>query len=81
VLSERVTVGSENFERYNALLEALRNELNPRGERESLLVERLANLFRRERRLIEAERRELNHQFELAAGPFGQGSHSLSLGQ
>ena len=81
VLCEHVTAGSENVERYNALLEDLRNELNPQGERECLLVERLANLFWRERRLIEAERRELNHQFEVAAHPFGEGSQSLSLGQ
>jgi hypothetical protein len=81
VLCEHVTVDSESAERYNTLLEALRNELNPRGERECLLVERLANLFWREKRLIEAERRELNRQIEIAADPFGGGSQSLSLGQ
>lgn len=81
VLCEHVTVDAENDGRYHTLLEALWDELNPQGERERLLVERLANLFWRERRLIEAERRELNLRIDHASDPFGGGSRSLSLGQ
>ena len=81
VLAENVTTEAEGYEQYRALLEALWNELEPHGERESLLTERLANLFWRERRLIESERGFLDQQQANATDPFGGGSHSLSLGQ
>lgn len=81
VLSENVTVASEDYESYRNLLEALWNELAPHGERESLLTERLANLFWRERRLIESERGFIDQQQAIAADPFGGGPRSLSLGQ
>lgn len=81
VLAENVTVASEDYESYRNLLEALWNELAPHGERESLLTERLANLFWRERRLIESERGLIDRQQAIAADPFGGGPRSLSLGQ
>lgn len=79
VLCEHVTVEAENFERFDALLEGLWREINPVGEREALLVERLANLFWRERRLVEAERGALSARHEIAADPFGGGTRHLSL--
>lgn len=81
VLCEIVTTDTEDYDLYRALLEALWSELDPHGERESLLVERLANLFWRERRLIEAERGALTELEASSPYPFGGSSRSLSLGQ
>lgn len=76
-----MTVATEDSDRYHDLLEALWNELSPHGEREAILVERLANLFWRERRLIQAEREAIDIQCEIPASPFGGGPRSLSLVQ
>lgn len=60
VLSERVTTDTEGSELYQTMLNDLIAEHGPRSETEHLLVQRLANLFWRERRLIQAERNELS---------------------
>lgn len=81
VLSQNVTAPYENARQYYDLLEALWDELDPHGEREAILVERLAILFWRERRLIQSEREALEIQSGSALDPFGGGHRSLSLGQ
>ena len=55
VLSQRVTTDVEENELYESMLNGLMDEYGPRSETEILLVERLANLFWRERRLIQTE--------------------------
>lgn len=81
VLSENVIISSENPDHYYDLLEALWHEVDPHGEREAIFVERLANLFWRERRLIQSEREALEIQNGSALDPFTGGLRSLSLGQ
>lgn len=81
VLSRNVTVAAEDYEAYCALLEALWAESEPQGEREGLLTERLANLFWRERRLMESERSFLEQRHAEASDPFGGGVPFLSLEQ
>ncbi|MBX7500021.1 hypothetical protein K3181_01025 [Qipengyuania sp. YG27] len=72
VLSERVTTDGEGGDLYRQMLSELIAEYAPRSETEHLLVQRLANLFWRERRLIHAERQELSqiegNIFETASG-------------
>jgi hypothetical protein len=55
VLSRRVTTDVEGNEIYERMLNGFMGEYGPRSETEILLVERLANLFWRERRLIQTE--------------------------
>ena len=62
VLSQRVTTDVEENELYESMLNGLMDEYGPRSETEILLVERLANLFWRERRLIQTERSQLSSQ-------------------
>ena len=62
VLSQRVTTDVEENELYESMLNGLMDEYGPRSETEILLVERLANLFWRERRLIQTERSQLSLQ-------------------
>ena len=62
VLSQRVTTDVEENEIYERMLNSLMDENGPRSETEILLVERLANLFWRERRLIQTERSQLSLQ-------------------
>ena len=81
VLSESVTAAAEDNQSYRALLDALWGEIQPQGERECLLTERLANLFWRERRLIESERSFLEQEHAIASDPLGGGGGFLSLGQ
>lgn len=72
VLSERVTTDEEGDRLYQAMLNDLMVEYEPRSQTEALLVERLANLFWRERRLVRSERQELSEVeaniFEVASG-------------
>jgi len=60
VLSQRVTTDVEEKEIYERMLNSFMEEYGPRSEKEILLVERLANLFWRERRLIQTERSQLS---------------------
>ena len=62
VLSQRVTTDVEENEIYERMLNSFMEEYGPRSETEILLVERLANLFWRERRLIQTERSQLSLQ-------------------
>ena len=62
VLSQRVTTDVEENEIYERMLNSFMEEYGPRSETEILLVERLANLFWRERRLIQTERSQLSMQ-------------------
>jgi len=62
VLSQRVTTDVEKNEIYERMLNSFMAEYGPRSETEILLVERLANLFWRERRLIQTERSQLSLQ-------------------
>ena len=62
VLSQRVTTDVEENELYERMLNGFMDEYGPRSETEILLVERLANLFWRERRLIQTERSQLSLQ-------------------
>lgn len=62
VLSQRVTTDVEENELYERMLNSFMDEYGPRSETEILLVERLANLFWRERRLIQTERSQLSLQ-------------------
>ena len=62
VLSQRVTTDVEENELYERMFNGFMDEYGPRSETEILLVERLANLFWRERRLIQTERSQLSLQ-------------------
>ena len=62
VLSQRVTTDVEGNEIYERMLSSFMDEYGPRSETELILVERLANLFWRERRLIQTERSQLSSQ-------------------
>lgn len=55
VLSEKTVSGYEDYEAYDRLLNRLAEDLRPETVLELTLVERLANLFWRERRLADAE--------------------------
>lgn len=48
----------ENDQLCNRMLSALLDANRPMGETETLFIERLANLFWRERRVVQAERAE-----------------------
>jgi hypothetical protein len=56
VLASVVTTRSEDAAAFADLVAALKEEYAPASQLETLLVERLASLFWRERRLLEAER-------------------------
>lgn len=79
ILSDRATSASEDTELYQALLAGLRNEFGPRSPLETLLVERLANLFWRERRLAGTEVLLLNNIDENATNPFADSSPTRTL--
>lgn len=60
ILSERSTSNNEDRNLFDNLLNSLVAEFAPDGPMEILLVERLANLFWRERRLVNTETLTLN---------------------
>ena len=66
VLSENVATEREDPKKYDALLNHLLAEHEPETATETLLVERLANLFWRERRLAYAEKLALKHEEDRA---------------
>ena len=79
VLSQRVTTDVEENELYERMLNGFKDEYGPRSETEILLVERLANLFWRERRLIQTERCQLSlQQSDIYAASMAK-DHSLTL--
>lgn len=63
VLSENAISEYEDREVYQALLDRLIDELDAQTALEIVFVERLANLFWRERRLSEAEEKYLSQKF------------------
>lgn len=70
VLSTGFLEGHEDHDLFANLLEELVTEYEPETARESLLVERLAMLFWRERRLAIAEAEQADLQFFEGAGPY-----------
>src|SRR5262249_28753306 len=60
VFSTVVVLKDESRTQFDALLVALRNDLQPEGALEQLLVEKLATLFWRHRRLLNAEAAEIS---------------------
>ncbi|WP_188645274.1 hypothetical protein [Tsuneonella deserti] len=60
ILSERSTSADEDRQLFDDLLNSIAGEFAPDGPMEILLVERLANLFWRERRLVHTETLSLN---------------------
>lgn len=60
ILSERSTSANEDTNLFDHLINSLISEFSPQTSLEILLVERLANLFWRERRLVETETLSLN---------------------
>jgi len=71
VLSNHFIAGHENRELFERLLEELVAEFEPETAMEALLVERLAMLFWRERRLAVAEAEQADLQFAQSGGPYG----------
>lgn len=79
ILSERSTSANEDRNLFNNLLNSLVVEFAPEGPMEILLVERLANLFWRERRLVHTETLTLNRIQENNLDPFNGPSVILAL--
>jgi hypothetical protein len=73
VLSNNFVAEHEDHDTFQRLLEGLVAEFEPETAIESLLVERLAMLFWRERRLAVAESEQADLHFSQTAGPFGGG--------
>jgi hypothetical protein len=59
LFSKAVLLESESPAEYESLLNALREGLQPHGELEEVLVEKLATILWRERRLLQAEAAEI----------------------
>jgi len=64
IFSKVAVLEGESQAEYAALLNGLRDDRQPVGELEELLVEKLASLFWRERRLLIAEAAEIRAQAE-----------------
>lgn len=73
VLSNNFVAEHEDHDTFQRLLEGLVAEFEPETAIESLLVERLAMLFWRERRLAVAESEQADLHFMQSGGPFGGG--------
>lgn len=71
VLSNRFVAEHENLSEFSALLDDLIAEFEPETALESLLIERLAILFWRERRLASAEAEQTDLQYLNGVGPYG----------
>jgi hypothetical protein len=79
VLSTQFLASHENRDLFANLLEELVAELQPETARESLLVERLAMLFWRERRLAIAESEQADLHFAEGGGPYGSGQRNVPI--
>lgn len=79
VLSTNFVAGHENQEKFELLLEGLIAEFEPETAMESLLVERLAMLFWRERRLAVAESEQADLHFAQSRGPNGCEPRSVPI--
>jgi hypothetical protein len=78
-LSNHFVAGHENHELFARLLEDLVAEFQPETAMESLLVERMAMLFWRERRLAIAEAEQAELHFGDGIGPFGSGRRNVPI--
>lgn len=76
ILSNRFLAEHEDREAFNALRAGLIVDCAPVTNLEFILVERLAMLFWRERRLAAAEAEQVERQFNNARDPFGGGQLS-----
>ena len=80
MLSEKSVSSYEDRQAYDRLLHQLADELRPETALESTLVERLANLYWRERRLADTEAQSLTARFDDAVGnPFIENSRYVAL--
>jgi len=79
ILSNRFIADHENYEVFTRLLTDLVAEYEPETALESLLVERLAMLFWRERRLATAEAEQANLIYANSSSPFGSGSRNVPI--
>lgn len=79
ILSNRFIADHENRDVFAELLGDLITEFEPETALESLLVERLAILFWRERRLAAAEAEQANLHYLDAAVPFRSGPQSMPI--
>lgn len=79
VLSNKFLAGHESNEAFQVLLEGLIAEFEPETAIESLLVERLAMLFWRERRLAVAESEQADLQFAQSVDPYGGGPRNVPI--
>jgi hypothetical protein len=75
IFSKNVLLQDESRSEFNSLLRGLRNDLRPEGTLEELLVEKLAALAWRLRRLLLAERAQIqeNTEAEKIVGVLGPG--------
>lgn len=71
ILSDRFIAPHEDRPTFDALLHELLTEHEPVSALETMLIERLAILFWRERRLAGAEAEQVELQFEEARNQFG----------
>ncbi|MCX9145754.1 hypothetical protein [Erythrobacter sp. WG] len=79
MLSTNFLAGHEDRDLFANLLEELVTEYGPETARESLLVERLAMLFWRERRLAIAESEQADLQLSEGAGSYGTGRRNVPI--
>jgi hypothetical protein len=79
ILSNRFIADHENHDVFAGLLRDLITEFEPETALESLLVERLAILFWRERRLATAEAEQANLHYADGAVPFGSGPQNVPI--
>jgi hypothetical protein len=75
ILSQELMLPHENPEEFGALLQSLIAELGARGTLECTLVERIAVAIWRQRRLVRAERQDIEQQNE-PDSPFDQFKNS-----
>jgi len=82
ILSNRFIPPHEDRDLFNELLEELLDEFGPDSALELMLVERLAILFWRERRLAAAEAEQVQQQFEAARNAFNDSrAQNVSIGE
>jgi len=76
LFSTALILKGESAREYGLFLTGFRDDLRPEGMLENLLVERLATLHWRLRRLIRAETAEISQKMEFAASEYAMGLYS-----